>query len=60
MTTEKQEFCREHVAHANRIERCESDIQRVWSAIDTMRMWVIVGMASLVVQMGMKLLDVVK
>jgi len=60
MTTNNAGICRDHNAHTSRIERCESDIQRVWSAIDTMRMWVIAGMASLVVQMGMKLLDVVK
>lgn len=54
------DYCNDHSGHCSRIHRAENDIQRIWKAIDQMRTWVILGMASVLVQVGMRLIDFMK
>lgn len=59
MTPPNEHQCGEHSANCAKIDRAERDIQSLWLAIDNMRNWVIAGMAAVLLQVGMKVFDMV-
>lgn len=50
------EHCAYHADHHTRIKRNEDDIQRLWRETGIMKTWVICGMASLILEIGIIIL----